>query len=113
MAALRLRMERELREAEQVAMAEGDRAERWRELALELGAADIDEQRWEVRRVACDGLETAEVDGWDEATAARAQAEMIAAHRRSPGLWRLYTSIGLGPVALLQAAFELRSYNWG
>ena len=54
-----------------------------------------------------------EDEAWDEATAARAQAEMLAAHRGPPGLWKLYTTIGHGPEALRQAAWELRAYDWG
>ena len=50
---------------------------------------------------------------WDEETVARAQAEMLAAHRGPPGLWQLYTLIGQGPDALRGAALELRSYDWG
>ena len=66
----------------------------WHDRALAMGDVDSEEE-----------AEEAEEDVWDEATAARAQAEMLAA-RRGPGLWERYAARGHGPEAL-RAALSL------
>ena len=89
-AAARARLEALLRTQRDEAI---DRAERWRERALALGAAD------------CEEMEEAEDDTWDNETAACAEAEMLATSakrcarcqrvaQKPPGLWHLYATIG-------------------
>ena len=103
----RLNQENEqLRADNELLCAERDdarrRAAHWRSLFLNDGE--------EAAVEAHEDASEAEDEVWDEATAARAQAEMLAAHRaRPPKLWQLYSTLDHGPEALREAALRLRS----